>query len=174
MLVHSAFYTDQVKSGLVRAPVDYTVALLDATGQRSAIVNAIWLMNSMGQRPLYPPNVSGWRPNGYWVNASAMEGRARTAQSFVWAATRTYWQQGGAGVMSLRNGSLTNAQVTANNAGVPTLSNADFIGLLEEHMGLELSDASLAEILRYTNGVTVWERNGALLLMMLATEMHVG
>ncbi len=34
----------------------------------------------MGQRPLYPPNVCGWKLNGYWVNASAMD---RTAQMFA-------------------------------------------------------------------------------------------
>ena len=173
MLTHPAFYTDQVKMGLVRTPVDYTVALLSATAKRSAFVNTIWLMESMGQRPLYPPNVSGWRPNGYWVNASAMEGRARTAQSFVWAATRTYWQSGGDGVISLRHGSLTNSQVTSRTAGVPTLSNAEYVGLLEEYMGLQLSDATRAEIVRYADGATVWERNDAVLLLMLAPEMHV-
>ena len=173
MLTHPAFYTDQVTTGLVRSPVDYTVALLCATAKRSAFVNAIWLMDSMGQRPLYPPNVSGWRPNGYWVNASAMEGRARTAQSFVWAATRTYWQAGGGGVISLRHGSLTNTQVTARTAGVPTLSNAEYVGLLEEYMGLQLSETTRAEIVRYCDGATVWERNDAVMLIMLAPEMHV-
>jgi uncharacterized protein (DUF1800 family) len=173
LLTHPDFYKDQVKAGLVRTPVDYTVALLSATGKRSAFVNAIWLMESMGQRPLYPPNVSGWRPNGYWVNASAMEGRARTAQSFVWAATRTYWQTGGTGVISLRHGSLTNTRVTARTAGLPTLSNVEYVGLLEAYMGIRLSDTSRAEIVRYANGATVWERNDALMLMMLAPEMHV-
>jgi hypothetical protein len=173
MLTHPAFYTDQVKAGLVRSPVDYTVALLAATGKKSAFVNAIWLMDSMGQRPLYPPNVSGWRPNGYWVNASAMEGRARTAQSFAWAATRTYWQEGGGGVISLRHGSLTNTQVTARTAGVPTLSNAEYVGQLEQYMGLRLSETSRAEIIRYADGATVWERNDAVILMMIAPEMHV-
>ncbi len=73
-------------------------------------------MDAMGQRLLYPPNVSGWRPNGYWVNASAMEGRARTAQSFNWAATRTYWKPATTGLITLRYGDLTNAQVTARTA----------------------------------------------------------
>ncbi len=173
LFTHPAFYTDSVKAGLVRTPVEYTVALLHATGKRSAFVNAIWLMDSMGQRLLHPPNVSGWRPNGYWVNASAMEGRARTAQTFGWAATRTYWQAGGTGTISLRNGSLTNAQVTANVAGVPTLTNANYIALLEQNMGIRLTDTSRAEVLRYANGASVWERNDAVVLMMLVPEMHV-
>jgi uncharacterized protein (DUF1800 family) len=173
MLTHPAFYTDAVKSGLVRTPVDYTVALLHATGKRSAFVNAIWLMEAMGQRPLFPPNVSGWRSNAYWVNASAMEGRARTAQSFAWATMRTYWQTGGGGVISLRNGSLSNTEVTANSGGIPTLSNVEYVALLETYMGIRLSDAARAEVVLYTNGTSVWERNDAVLLMMLAPEMHV-
>lgn len=173
MLTHPAFYADTVQTGLVRTPVEYSVALLHATGKRSAFVNAVWLMGSMGQRLLYPPNVSGWRTNGYWVNASAMEGRARTAQSFAWAATRTYWQAGGGGVISLGTGSLTNTQVTANSGGVPTLSNTDYVGLLEAYTGICLSDTSRAEVLRYANDATVWERNDAVLVMMLVPEMHL-
>ena len=69
MLTHSDFYTDGVKHGLVRTPVEYVVALLAATGKRSREASVTWLMEAMGQRLLFPPNVSGWRPNGYWVNA---------------------------------------------------------------------------------------------------------
>ena len=45
----------------------------------------------MGQRPLYPPNVSGWKHNGYWVNASAMAQRTATAQSFGWRIMSGFW-----------------------------------------------------------------------------------
>ncbi|HSL74184.1 MAG TPA: DUF1800 family protein [Ilumatobacteraceae bacterium] len=173
MLTHEDFYTDQVKAGLVRTPVEFAVALMYATGKRAAEVNFWWLMDSMGQRLLYPPNVSGWRPNGYWVNASAMEGRARAAQHFFWNATRTYWQSGGAGVISLAHGQLTNQEVIANQAGVPTMSNATFIQRLEQYTGIRLADPSRAEILRYADGASVWERNDALLLVLLAPEMHV-
>jgi uncharacterized protein (DUF1800 family) len=174
MLTHEGFYSDSVKNGLVRTPVEYVVALLHATGMPSSSATPTWLMDAMGQRLLYPPNVSGWRPNGYWINASAMEGRARTAQSFNWAATRTYWSAPNrTGLMALRNGSLTQAQVVANTAGVPTLSNAAFIDLLESYMGIRLNAASKAELLRYANGASVWERHGALLLMMLVPELHV-
>jgi uncharacterized protein (DUF1800 family) len=173
MLTHPGFYTDTVKQGLVRTPVEYAVALLYSTGKTSEFVNPLWLMGTMGQELLYPPNVSGWRPNGYWVNASAMEGRARLAQTFAWACMRTYWQSGGAGVMSMRNGSLTNTQVTQNANGVPTLSNAAYIDLLEAYLGLRLTTATKAELVRYANGATVWERSDALFLMMNVPEMHL-
>ena len=38
MLMHPDFYTDTVKAGLVRSPVEFVVALLAATGRRSADV----------------------------------------------------------------------------------------------------------------------------------------
>lgn len=174
MLTHPAFYADTTKAGLVRTPVEYTVALLRATGKRSVFVNAIWLMESMGQRPLFPPNVSGWRSNGYWVNASAMEGRARTAQSFAWAASRTYWQSGGGGELQLGNGTISNAEITARTpTGAPALSNADYLDRLQTLMDLHLDGSSRNEIVRYADAATVWERNDALFLMMIAPEMHI-
>jgi uncharacterized protein (DUF1800 family) len=39
-----------------------------------------------GQLVYQPPNVSGWRPNGYWLTTSGMSGRKRladTAADFV-------------------------------------------------------------------------------------------
>ncbi|MFP5489644.1 MAG: DUF1800 family protein [Acidimicrobiia bacterium] len=75
LLVHPEFYTSAVRAGRVRTPVEFVVACLVATGRRSRLATPTWLMDGMGQRPLYPPNVSGWKHNGYWVNASAMAAR---------------------------------------------------------------------------------------------------
>jgi uncharacterized protein (DUF1800 family) len=47
MLLHPDFYSDSVKSGLVRSPVEFVVALQAATGRRSADANVIWLMEGM-------------------------------------------------------------------------------------------------------------------------------
>jgi len=173
MLTHPDFYTDSVRRGLVRTPVEYVVALLVATGKRSREADVTWLMEAMGQRLLYPPNVSGWRPNGYWVNASAMEGRARTAQSFVWAASRNYWS-GSDGPITLAGGSIMRSEITARTpAQLPVLSNADFVDRLLELTFLELPQSTVDEIVRYANGATVWERNSALLLVLLAPEMQL-
>ena len=132
MLTHSDFYTDSVKSGLVRTPVEYVVALMVATGKRSREANVTWLMEAMGQRLLFPPNVSGWRPNGYWVNASAMEGRARTAQSFFWTSNRNYWS-GDDGPITLAGGSIMRSEITARTPWpeqLPVLTNAAFVDRL--------------------------------------------
>jgi hypothetical protein len=175
MLTHPDFYSDTVKRGLVRTPVEFVVALLAATGQRSRDADTIWLMEAMGQRLLFPPNVSGWRPNGYWVNASAMEGRARTAQHMNWSAARTYWK-GDDGPITLAGGSILRSQITARAPWPeqrPVLSNAALVARLLELMRIQLSAAATAEIVRYADGATVWERNNALLLIMLAPEMQM-
>jgi uncharacterized protein (DUF1800 family) len=175
MLTHPDFYTDGVKKGLVRTPVEYVVALLVATGKRSREANVAWLMEAMGQRLLYPPNVSGWRPNGYWVNASAMEGRARTAQSLAWTSSRTYWQ-GDDGPITLAGGSIMRSEITARTPWpeqLPVLSSADLVARLLDLMQLRLPSTTVAEIVRYADGATVWERNNAIVLLMLAPEMHL-
>jgi hypothetical protein len=53
------------------------------------------------------------------------------------------------------------------------LSNADFVAKLVDLMRLQLSPAAEAEIVRYADGATVWERNNAIVLLMLAPEMHL-
>jgi uncharacterized protein (DUF1800 family) len=159
MLTHSDFYTDSVKSGLVRTPVEYVT----------------WLMEAMGQRLLFPPNVSGWRPNGYWVNASAMEGRARTAQSFFWTSNRNYWS-GDDGPITLAGGSIMRSEITARTPWpeqLPVLTNAAFVDRLLALTRLGLPASTVAEIVRYANGATVWERNNAVLLIMLAPELQM-
>jgi GH43 family beta-xylosidase len=47
------------------------------------------------------------------------------------------------------------------------------VRLLEEYTAIELSPSSRAEILRYADSASVWERNDALVLLLLAPEMHV-
>ena len=54
-------------------------------------------MDGMGQRPLFPPNVSGWKHNGYFVNASAMAKRTTPrADASSGDVMRTYWADTGA------------------------------------------------------------------------------
>jgi len=175
MLTHTDFYADGVKRGLVRTPVEFVVALLAATGQRSREASVTWLMEAMGQQLLFPPNVSGWRPNGYWVNASAMEGRARTVQQMFWAAGRNYWT-GSDGPITLAGGTVMRSEITARTPWpqeTPVLSNAALVARFVDLMRVQLSPAAIAEIVRYADGATVWERNNALLLIMLAPEMQM-
>ena len=91
MLTHDDFYATSTKTGLVRQPVEYAVANLIALGLTAEDAAQLWLLDRTGQRPLYPPNVSGWKPNGYWVNASAMGARQQFVQGCLWAQRRDTW-----------------------------------------------------------------------------------
>ena len=73
-------------------------------------------------------------------------------------------------------GSITNAEITARTPWPeqqPVLSNADLVARLLELMHLQLPTSTVDQIVAYADGATVWERNGALLLLLLAPEMHL-
>ena len=74
------FYATAAKQGLVRTPTDYSVAVMFHAGQTAQSLGLSWRSESMGQILLNPPNVSGWRANGYWLNTSALSGRANLAR----------------------------------------------------------------------------------------------
>jgi uncharacterized protein (DUF1800 family) len=168
LLVHPEFYTDQVKRGRVRSPVEFVVACLVATGRRSAEATPIWLMDGMGQRPLYPPNVSGWKHNGYWVNASAMARRTETARSFVWRSMSGYWN--GDGLVHLANGTLSRTEVEQ------TTYASDPVGLVDRMlslMGIQLSAGSRQALVTMSTRCSRWERTDLLPLILIAPDFHL-
>jgi uncharacterized protein (DUF1800 family) len=85
------FVSTQAKQGLVRSPIEYVVASLFHTGLRSAEAHPEWWLEDMGQGVFNPPNVSGWRPNAYWVNSSALTGRAEFARYLSWQLRERGW-----------------------------------------------------------------------------------
>src|SRR5262249_18751854 len=46
--------------------------------------NPQWWTDDMGQTLFQPPNVSGWRPNGYWLTTSRLWSRANWSRWLVW------------------------------------------------------------------------------------------
>jgi uncharacterized protein (DUF1800 family) len=78
------FYSTAAKQGLVRAPIEYIVALCYYSGLGPDDLGVSWRAESTGQQMYQPPNVSGWRPNAYWLNTSAVAGRADFARSVTW------------------------------------------------------------------------------------------
>jgi uncharacterized protein (DUF1800 family) len=172
MLTRNEFYTDAVKEGLVRQPTEYLVALLVATGKRSEEASPLWLMEGTGQRPLFPPNVSGWKPNGFWINASAMERRSSIAQSFTWRVLDGYWDEGG--TIQLAGGELTRAEILARDEDRnPVLTGSAYVDELLALMGVGLTPATRSTIVAHADSESVWDRWDAVLLIMLAPEMHV-
>jgi uncharacterized protein (DUF1800 family) len=173
LLVHDEFYTTATKQGLVRSPVDLVVALLVATGRRSESATPLWLMDGMGQQPQFPPNVSGWRHNGYFVNASAMAQRTSCAQMFYWNVMRTYWQSSGAnaGQIVLPGGTFTRAQITGEGPLDPTPP-TQLVDSLLDAMRLAVTDTTRNALYTFAQSVNQWERTDVILLMFMTPEMH--
>lgn len=84
VLLHPDFWSPAARRGLVRTPVEFVVAALRALDLTPWATNPQWWMEQMGQELFYPPNVSGWRPNQYWISANATWGRANLARSLTW------------------------------------------------------------------------------------------
>ena len=78
------FYSATAKQGLVRTPIEMIVALCYYTGIGPDDLGVAWRAEYAGQQIYQPPNVAGWKPNAYWLNTSALAGRADFARSLGW------------------------------------------------------------------------------------------
>ncbi len=157
------------KNGLVRQPVEYAVALMVATGLPAEAASQLWLMDRAGQLPLYPPNVSGWRPNGYWVNASALEARNRMAQGIQWELTRETWYvDNGVGYFDLPGGRITRDHMDDDTS-------AAFVDRLIAGLQMPVPAATRATTIAHLDdpAIRTWQRLDALLLLLLAPFMHI-
>ena len=174
MLTSDEFYSTPVKEGLVRQPADWIVAVLVALGAPAADAVPFWLQESMGQRLLYPPNVSGWRTNGYFVNPSTMNGRARACQAFAWHASETYWRNDGSGYIQLAKGRLTQRELTERNPDrTETMSSAQVVDKALSLMDLRLRPSTRQRVIGHLNASSRWERDTVLLTILLTPDLHV-
>jgi uncharacterized protein (DUF1800 family) len=81
---HPAFLSPAARHGLVRSPVEWVVACMRAVGISATDANPQWWMSDMGQQLFEPPNVSGWRPNEYWLTTSRLWERANWSRYIIW------------------------------------------------------------------------------------------
>ncbi len=88
------FYATTARQGLVRTPVEYLAAALRCTGLAAGpddnahrTMQPEWYMGDMGQELFYPPNVSGWRQNAYWISSAAFWAKADFAENLAWKLT---------------------------------------------------------------------------------------
>ncbi len=88
IFLHPQFRSEQAKTGLVRSPIEYVVGAMRHTSTNCAEARPEWFLPGMGQRPFYPPNVSGWRQNGYWISAAAAWSKLHMASHLRWVAYR--------------------------------------------------------------------------------------
>ena len=83
------FYSVKAKRGLVRSPVEYIAAAMRSTGLPAGVAHPEWFVEPMGQVPFNPPNVSGWRPNAYWISSSSTWAKSSFASYLRWKANET-------------------------------------------------------------------------------------
>jgi uncharacterized protein (DUF1800 family) len=81
---HPEFLSPKAKQGLVRSPVEWIVACMRAVNISAGHANPQWWMEDMGQQLFEPPNVSGWRPNSYWLSTSRLWSRANWSRYLIW------------------------------------------------------------------------------------------
>lgn len=86
VFLHDAFWSPQARNGLVRAPAEFVAVVLRGINRPASDVNPQWYMSGMGQELFSPPNVSGWRPNGYWMSTAAVSARSTFARQVMWGA----------------------------------------------------------------------------------------
>jgi hypothetical protein len=173
LLLRDEFYAPEVVTGRVLTPVEFVVACLVATGLRSPTATPIWLMDWMGQRPLYPPNVSGWKHNSYWVNASAMARRTDVARQIGWRTMTGYWAQGGDGLIHLAGGTISRNEISDAQIAADRLSPAALLDRYLELTHLRLTPASYDALLAYLVASSRWERSDLLPFILLAPEFHL-
>jgi uncharacterized protein (DUF1800 family) len=89
ILLHDAFWSDTARNGLVRTPTEWMVAAMRATGLSAETIHPEWYASGMGQELFLPPNVSGWRPNAYWISPSAASAKLAMARNITWRAIVT-------------------------------------------------------------------------------------
>ncbi len=174
MLLRDEFYTDDVLTGLVRSPIDWIASVLYALDLRSAEATPMWLTGNTGQRIFRPPNVSGWKINGYYVNASAMEARARIAEGFAWSAHRDYWNIGGH--LQFRNGQLTRDELIESSGWpdyIPTMTNEQVVDNMANFMEVSLTASSRQQLIDHLVASERYDRNHLVFLILLAPELHV-
>ncbi|MEM7271730.1 MAG: DUF1800 family protein [Actinomycetota bacterium] len=86
IFLHPQFRTDAARQGLVRSPIEYVVAVMRHASMTCAEAHPEWFLPGMGQRPFFPPNVSGWRQNDYWISAAGDWARIHMIGDLRWKA----------------------------------------------------------------------------------------
>ncbi|NNE95819.1 MAG: DUF1800 domain-containing protein [Acidimicrobiales bacterium] len=86
IFLHPEFRSSRARNALVRSPIEFTVAAMRHAGLTSDDIDPQWYIGEMGQSMYDPPNVAGWKQNGYWISSSAMWAKARFASNLRWQA----------------------------------------------------------------------------------------
>ena len=166
LLLRPEFYSTEVRQGLVAPPMHTMVKMLAATGLRASGNAPIWWMDGMGQRPLMPPDVSGWGHNVDFVNASAMARRSEAARFLSWKATAGYWA--GDGLIRLAGGTIHQSEIDYTYTGPADQLVDRFLSA----MRVSLSHESRSALVNFAATAPWHLRHELVLLILLTPELH--
>jgi len=166
MLTRPEFYADDVRKGLVRSPIAATVATLATTKLRGADIS-LSTLEAAGQRPLFPPNVSGWRTNRSWLNAAAMTARASIASSLAWKTMPGY--STGDLLIHLAGGTLSRTEVRDTYRYQPV----QLVQRVLDLMQVTVSPETRAALDNYATTAPYWDRHQLIRLVMQTPDLHM-
>jgi uncharacterized protein (DUF1800 family) len=165
MLLRPEFYSLEVRRGLVRAPINAAVAGLVATGVTPS-TSWVYDLSDMGQRPLHPPNVSGWRTNGYWLNAAAMTARADLAGKMYTLVKSTYSTEN---LMRLPGGTITREDIEVTYR----YRQAELVQRFCDLMRVRLCAESMNALVSFANVAPLYQRPELVKLILLTPDLHI-
>lgn len=158
LLKRTEFYSTTAKQGLVRTPTEWLVALSYHTGIASSEFGGSWMGDRMGQSLYNPPNVAGWKHNGYWLNTSSLSARADIARGVTWHLRQND------GFENLHSLSVAAAvDFVANYFGIAPLSTVTRNALIAAHQAERSAQ----------NYESWWAPTNLLTMTMLAPELHM-
>ncbi len=90
MFLRPEFYNSWARVGLVRNPIEWVVSIMKATGLPMTDPGGdaphfnYWGIEEMGMDLFQPPNVAGWKNNGYWLGTTQYWARANWIWDYRW------------------------------------------------------------------------------------------
>jgi len=84
----------------VRSPIELAVGLMRGLEGSSNMLELANQIESIGQRPFYPPNVKGWDGGRTWLNSATLLGRAELVRKLTRQDAEQFGERGLAGVAS--------------------------------------------------------------------------
>ena len=90
IFLSDAFWSAEARRSLVRSPVEWLIAGLQATGLTAQQVPAQVFMCEAGHALWSAPDVSGWKQNDYWLTTAGMWARSHYATGL----RSTAWTKG--------------------------------------------------------------------------------
>jgi uncharacterized protein (DUF1800 family) len=83
ILNDAALYADLEEPDMIKPPVVYTAGMLRQTGTYIKTDDWVWMLDQMGQKPFYPPNVAGWNQNEAWLSTGTLRMRFQAAAALL-------------------------------------------------------------------------------------------